>query len=163
MGACPHVAILLSQRDEVAPALASFYALGVKRNGWLYHRSLAGRSGADRAALTAAGLDVAELEAEGRMAISEMQHDISVNEYVHGWDARMEAALTRGYDAVWCSRFPVGPDPEKLDASTEFDIAWHEHARDRRYVSLCVFVVGALDQARRAAQLAAIHDRVITG
>lgn len=163
LGSCPHVAILVSRRDEVAPALASFYALGAKRNGWLYHRSLAGRADADRAALTAAGLDVAALEAEGRMAFSEMQRDISVHEYVHGWDTRMEAALARGFDAVWCSRFPVGPDPAKLDASTEFDLAWHEHARDRRYVSLCIFVVGALERARRAAQLAAFHDQVITG
>ena len=41
-GACPHVAMLLSTAEEVAPTLASFYALGAKRNGWLFHRSLAG-------------------------------------------------------------------------------------------------------------------------
>ena len=57
-GACPHVAMLLSRPEEVAPTLASFYALGAKRNGWLFHRSLAGHAAADRAALTAAGLDV---------------------------------------------------------------------------------------------------------
>ena len=163
IGACPHVAILLSRHDEVAPALASFYSLGATRNGWLYHRALAGRAATDRASLTAAGLDVAGLEAEGRMVVSEMKPDISVHEYVHGWDARMEAALERGFDAVWCSRFPVGPDPAKLDASTAFDLAWHEHARDRRYVSLCIFVVDALERARRAAQLAAFHDHVVTG
>ena len=163
VGACPHVAILLSRPDEVAPALASFYALGAKRNGWLYHRSLAGRAAADRASLIAAGLDVDTLEAEGRMVLSEMDPDISVHEYVHGWDARMEAALARGFDAVWCSRFPVGPDPAMLDDSAEFDRAWHEHARDRSYVSLCIFIVGALERSRRAAQLAAFHDHVVTG
>jgi hypothetical protein len=163
LGACPHVALLLSSRDEVAPALASFYALGAKRNGWLYHRSLAGRAAEDRTSLTAAGLDVAGLEAAGRMVISEMDPAISLHEYVHGWDARMDAALARGFDAVWCSRFPIGPDPATLDASAEFDQAWHEHARDRRYVSLCIFVVGALERSRRAAQLGAFHDHVVTG
>ena len=163
VGACPHVAILLSRPDEVAPALASFYALGAKRNGWLYHRSLAGRAAADRASLIAAGLDVAGLEAEGRMVFSEMEPEISVSEYVHDWDERMEAALARGFDAVWCSRFPVGPSPATLDAAAEFDQAWHEHARDRRYVSLCIFIVGEFERTRRIAQLVAVHDHVVTG
>ena len=48
-GACPHVAMLLSSPEEVAPTLASFYALGAKRNGWLVHRSIAGRADCDRA------------------------------------------------------------------------------------------------------------------
>src|SRR3954452_10277333 len=81
-GACPHVAVLLSHSDEVAPALASFYALGAKRNGWLYYRALAGCAAADRAALIAAGLDVDGLEAQGRMVVSEMHPDISVEDYV---------------------------------------------------------------------------------
>src|SRR5690349_13430500 len=98
-GACPHVAMLLSHYDEVAPALASFFALGLKRNGWLYYRALAGRAEKDRGALTAAGLDVAGLESAGRMVISEMDPAISVEDYVRGWDAEMEAALTRGFDA----------------------------------------------------------------
>jgi hypothetical protein len=153
--------MLVSAREEVAPALASFYALGAKRNGWLYHRSLAGRGAADRAALTAAGLNVAQLEAAGRMTFSEMDPAISVHDYVHGWDARMDAALAQGFDAVWCSRFPIGPEPERLDASVEFDLAWHEHARDRRYVSLCIFIVDAVERDRRAAQLGAFHDHVV--
>src|SRR5262245_39501682 len=97
---CPHVAIMLSGAEEVPAALANFYTLGAKRNGWMYHRSLAGRAAADRAALTAAGLDVAALESEGRMAFSEMDPRVSVDEYVHGSDTEMEAALARGYEAV---------------------------------------------------------------
>jgi MEDS: MEthanogen/methylotroph, DcmR Sensory domain len=159
--ACPHVAILLSRHEEVAPALASFYALGAKRNGWLYHRSLAGRLDADRAALIAAGLDVAALEADGRMVLSEMEPDISVEDYVHGWDAEMDAALARGFDAVWCSRFPVGPDPAFVERSLEYDRAWDEHSHDRPYVSLCIYVVGDVERDRRAAELAAIHDTVL--
>jgi hypothetical protein len=160
-GACPHVAVLLSHRDEVAPTLASFYALGAKRNGWLYYRSLAGRTDADRASLTAAGLDVAALEAEGRMSFSEMAETISVEEYVTSWEAEMQAALARGFDAVWCARFPVGPDAANVDRSVEYDRAWDAHARDRRYVSLCIYVVGDLERDRRAAELAAMHDTVL--
>jgi hypothetical protein len=158
---CPHVAILLSHRDEVPAALAAFYALGAKRNGWLNHRALAGRADADRAALTAAGLDVAALEAGGRMVFSEMEPWISVEEYVQGWDAQMQAALTGGFDAVWCSRFPVGPDAETIDRVLAYDRAWEAHVHDRHYVSLCVYVADEADRDRRRDQLASIHDQVL--
>ena len=157
-GACPHVAMVLSRAEEVAPTLASFYALGAKRNGWLYYRSLAGRAGADRARLTAAGLDVASLEAEGRMAFSEMEPTISVEEYVTSWETEMQAALARGFDAVWCARFPIGPSATVV----EYDRAWDAHARDRRYVSLCIYLVGDVERDRRAEELAEIHDTVLT-
>ena len=91
-GACPHVAMLLSSPEEVAPTLASFYALGAKRNGWLVHRSIAGRVDCDRSALIAAGLDVATLEAEGRMVFSEIELGISVDDWVHAWEPELEAA-----------------------------------------------------------------------
>ena len=39
-GACPHLAMLLGRDEDVWPMLASFYALGAKRNGWLFHRTL---------------------------------------------------------------------------------------------------------------------------
>jgi hypothetical protein len=145
----------------VPAALASFYALGAKRNGWLYHRSLAGRSESDRAALTAAGLDVARLERQGRLVFSEMEPHIGVEDYVHGWDAEMDAALERGFDAVWCARFPVGPDTAVIDRSIEYDRAWETHAHDRRYVSLCIYVVGDPERDRRAAELAPIHDTLL--
>ena len=109
-GACPHVAMLLSTTKEVAPTLASFYALGAKRNGWLFHRSLAGRADADRASLAAAGLDVAALEAAGQMVFREIDLDITVEDYVHAWEPELEAALAGGFDAAWWARFPIGPD-----------------------------------------------------
>jgi hypothetical protein len=158
--ACPHVAILLSHREEVPGALAAFYALGAKRNGWLIHRSLAGRADTDRAALTAAGLDVAALEAAGRLIFSEMEPWISVEEYVQGWDAQMQSALADGFEAVWCSRFPVGPDAETIDRVLLYDRAWETHVHDRRYVSLCVYVADEADRDRRREELAAIHDEV---
>src|SRR3954465_12518917 len=70
--ACPHMSILLDSFDDVPAALASFYALGLRRSGWLYPRSLPGRGDADRRALSAAGLPVARLEAEQRMEICEV-------------------------------------------------------------------------------------------
>ena len=82
--------MLLSTAEEVAPTLASFYALGAKRNGWLFHRSLEGRADADRASLTEAGLDVASLEAEGRMVFREIDLSITVDDYVHAWEPEME-------------------------------------------------------------------------
>ena len=39
-GACPHVAVLLRSEEEFTPIVASFYTLGVKRGGWLVHRSI---------------------------------------------------------------------------------------------------------------------------
>ncbi len=47
---CPHLAVLLKSYDELPQVLASFYALGAKRNGWLAHRSLPGESDMDRRA-----------------------------------------------------------------------------------------------------------------
>jgi hypothetical protein len=153
--------MLLSSYSEVPAALASFYALGAKRNGWLYYRALEGRGAADRAALIAAGLDVDGLEAEGRMVVAEMRPEITVQEYVQGWEEEMQAALGRGFDAAWCARFPVGPDARHVDRSLEYDRAWDAHAHDRRYVSLCIYVVGEVERDRREAQLRAIHDQVL--
>src|SRR3954452_22306279 len=70
--ACPHMAILLDAPGDVPAALASFYALGLRRNGWLFHRALPGQAEVDRAGLTAAGLPVAELEAEERFELCEL-------------------------------------------------------------------------------------------
>ncbi len=154
--------MLLSTLEEVAPTLASFYALGAKRNGWLFHRSLAGRADADRAALTAAGLDVAALEAAQRMVFSEISVGISVEDYVHAWEPELEAALARGFDAAWWARFPIGPDGAIIDRSVEYDAAWDAHFRDKPCVSLCLFIVGDVERDHRAAQIAATHDQVLT-
>ena len=162
-GACPHVAMFLSTTKEVAPTLASFYALGAKRNGWLFHRSLAGRADADRASLAAAGLDVAALEAAGRMVFREIDLDISVEDYVHAWEPELEAALAGGFDAAWWARFPIGPDASIIDRSVEYDRAWDEHFHDRPCVSLCLYIVGDLDRDHRAAQIALTHDTVLSG
>lgn len=161
-GACPHVAMLLSSPEEVAPTLASFYALGAKRNGWLCHRSVAGRTDCDRAALIEAGLDVEALEAEGRMVFTEIDVGISVDDWVHAWEPEMEAALARGFDAAWWARFPIGPDADIIERSVEYDQAWDEHFHGKPCVSLCIFIVRDVERDRRAAQLALTHDSVLS-
>jgi len=159
-GACPHLAMLLQRPEDVWPTLASFYALGAKRNGWLFHRALARSADEDRRALTAAGLDVAALEAEGRMVVTEVHLPISVDDYVRGWEPELEAALARGYDAAWWARSPIGPDPGIIERSVAYDRAWDEHFAGRPCVSLCLFIVGDLDGPERAA-VAAHHDLVL--
>ena len=70
--ACPHLAVFLRSAAGLPGVLASFYQLGVRRGGWLAHRSLPGEADRDRAMLTGAGLDVDGLEADGRMVVVEM-------------------------------------------------------------------------------------------
>ncbi len=159
-GSCPHLAMLLQRPEEAVPTLASFYALGAKRNGWLYHRTLAGSADADRRALTEAGLDVAALERDGRMVIAEIDLEISVEDYVHAWEPELEAALARGFDAAWWARFPIGPDEAIIERSVEYDRAWDDHFHGRPCVSLCLFIVGDVD-AGRVAQVGATHDHVL--
>jgi hypothetical protein len=159
-GACPHLAMLLQRPDDVWPTLASFYALGAKRNGWLFHRALGSTADEDRAALTAAGLDVAGLEAEGRMVVTQLELPISVEDYVRGWEPQLEAALARGFDAAWWARSPIGPDPGIIERSVAYDQAWDEHFAARPCVSLCLFIVGDLDTPARE-QIAAHHDDVL--
>jgi hypothetical protein len=153
--------MLLTTHDEVAPTLASFYALGAKRNGWLFHRSIAGNADADRASLSEAGLDVERLVAEGRMVFSEIDPGISVDEWVHAWEPEMEAALARGFDAAWWARFPIGPDATIIERSVEYDTAWDAHFRDRPCVSLCLYIVGEVERDQRAAEIAATHDNLL--
>jgi hypothetical protein len=155
--------MLLSAPEQVAPTLASFYALGAKRNGWLFHRSLKGEADEDRAALMSAGLDVAALEDEGRMVFREIDLDVTVEDYVHAWEPELDAALARGFAAAWWARFPIGPDAEIIDRSVAYDRAWDDHFHDKPCVSLCLFIVGDLERDHRAAQIAATHDTLLSG
>jgi hypothetical protein len=163
-GWCPHLAMLLRGPEEVAPTLASFYALGAARNAWLFHRALLGTADADRAALTEAGLDVAGLEHEQRMTFGEVTTDITVEQWVDLWEPELDSALARGFGSAWWARFPIGPDEEIIQRSVEYDRAWDERFRDRPCVSLCLFIVGDIDppaEEDRIALLAATHDGVL--
>jgi hypothetical protein len=163
-GWCPHLAMLLRRREEVAPTLASFYALGAQRNGWLFHRSISGEADADRHALTDAGLDVAGLEAQRRMKFGEITLDITPEQWVEFWTPELEGALERGFDAAWWARFPIGPDEEIIARSVAYDRAWDERFHGRPCVSLCLFIVGDLDapaEQSHVDRLAQTHDAVL--
>ncbi len=163
-GWCPHLAMLLRRVEDVAPTLASFYALGAQRNGWLFHRSLIGEGDFDRRALTAAGLDVAGLEAQRRMAFGEVGLDITPEDWVASWEPELDGALARGFDAAWWARFPIGPDEEIIARSDAYDRAWDARLHGRPCVSLCLFIVGDLEApaaARHVERLAEMHDGVL--
>jgi hypothetical protein len=159
---CPHMAMLLGSPQELHPALAAFYSLGASRNGWMLHRSLPGEGEADRAGLTAAGLDIAALEGERRFTLTEVPVTEPPGEWAQPWVPLIEDALRDGYEAVWWSRFPVGAAGREFDVALEYDRAWDAALEGRRAVSLCLYVVGALGAGDEAAEhLAAMHDGIL--
>ena len=162
---CPHMAILLDSMDDVAPALVSFYSLGLRRNGWLFHRALPGQAAADRAAFEAEGLPVSELEREGRFELCELPISDPPEEWAAPWKPVVERQLARGFDAVWWSRFPVGGDDKLFELALAYDRHWdaafHEGARA---VSLCVYIVGDLPASarrERVENLREVHDNTL--
>jgi hypothetical protein len=163
-GSCPHMAMLLDSLDEVPSALASFYALGLRRNGWLYHRALPGQGDADRDALTDAGLPVAELESAGRFELCELPITEPPERWTQPLEPKVDEALARGHDAIWWSRFPVGSDEAIWKLAMRYDRHWEIAFHERPAVSLCVYIVGGLsDEARaqRMRDLREIHDHTL--
>jgi hypothetical protein len=161
---CPHVAVLIRTEDELLPVLAAFYALGVRRGGWLVHRARPAEQDAHRAALEAAGLPVRELEAEGRMAIAELDPSAPAEETAEAWARELDAALARGHKAGWYARSATGPGTTEYEQIIEHEHAWEGRFHGRPVVTLCPFVVGALDpeeQAARADTIAVMHDPVL--
>jgi hypothetical protein len=158
------MAALLDSLDDLPPLLVSFFRLGAARNGWLVHGSLPGEAEADRARLTAAGLDVAGLEASGRLAVLELDLSVTPEEWVEPWSVLLEDRLRSRFDALWFTRFPIGPTDHDVDAVLPFERAWMECFRGRRVVTLCPYIVAGLDAARRAdhrRRVGAVHDRVL--
>jgi hypothetical protein len=163
-GWCPHLAILVPSAGEVIGALASFYGLGARRNGWLFHRALPGCGEADRAALAGAGLDVAALEADGRLVVAEPPPETDPATWALGYVPLLERALDRGFGAAWFSRFPIGLTDERLQPLLAFDRAWDEAFHGRPAVSLCVYIVDDVDdgaRSRQAEALGAVHDGLL--
>jgi hypothetical protein len=157
---CPHLAMLLESLDQLHASLAAFYRLGAGRNGWVFHRSLPEHEARDRAGLEAAGLDVAALEADGRFALSQAPVDKPPESWAEPWLPVIDERLGDGFDAVWWSRFPVGVTDPAFDLAVQYDAAWDTAMRDRRAVSLCVYIVGGQSDAA-AARLAGIHDGLL--
>lgn len=163
-GRCPHLAMLLASYAQVAPALASFYGLGAKRNGWLLHRSLPGRGAEDRRALEEAGLDVDELERADRLSIDELPLDVPPEAWAEPWLHVLDARLAEGFDAAWWSPFPIGPEPGPFEHAISYDRVWEDCFHDRPAVTLCLYVVGGVDEAiadGRFAALSAVHDGLL--
>jgi hypothetical protein len=161
-GWCPHLAMLLEAPEDLHPALAGFYRLGASRNGWLFHRSLPEHEARDRAGLERAGLAVASLEADGRLALSEAPVDEPPETWAQPWLPVIDERLAEGFDAVWWSRFPVGVAAAEYPLAVDYDAAWDAAMRGRRAVSLCVYIVGdAAGRASAGERLAGIHDGLL--
>ncbi len=151
--ACPHLAVFLNSVDELPGVLVSFYALGLRRGGWLAHRALPGDADRERALLTEAGLDVAALETDGRMVVVEMDFGAPAEGSAEPWRDALDAALERGCTGLWYARSPVGP--EALDGMLEVEREWHRMSRDRPVVTICPFIAGD------PAQVSEMHTRVL--
>jgi hypothetical protein len=154
--ACPHLAVFLRGADELPDVLVSFYALGVRRGGWLAHRALPGGTGHERDVLTRAGLDVAALEAADRMVIAELDFGVPAAGSTDRWRAALEDALARGCTGLWYARFPVNPGDAGYEAVLGYEREWHRTFRDRPVVTICPFIVGGLDGPATVDALAAV-------
>jgi DNA-binding CsgD family transcriptional regulator len=161
---CPHLAMLLRDPHEIYAAQASFYALGVRRNGWILHRSIPGRLDADRRGLTAAGLDVGALERDGLIAIAESTTSEPPDAWAHRWGAVADEALHRGFDAVWWTGPPIASREEMFQLGLAYDRALDECIHGRPAVTMCLYLVGDLSEAERSSRaeaLAQIHDALL--
>jgi hypothetical protein len=162
--ACPHLAVFLSGPDELPTVLASFFALGIRRGGWLAHRALPGDAERERSLLTEAGLDVAELEADGRMVIVEMDFSVPVDDSARPWVKELDDALSRGCTGLWYGRFPVDTRTAQHEAMLAVERVWHRTFRGRPVVTLCPFIVGELDGEETIATIgraAEVHTGVL--
>jgi hypothetical protein len=151
--ACPHLAVFLRGPEELPGLLASFYALGARRGGWLAHRALPADADHERRVLTDAGLDVAALEASDRMVIVELDFEARAEGSTDRWARALDAALARGCTGLWYARFPVNPGDEGYESVLGYEREWHRAFRDRPVVTICPFIAGGLDEAETAAAL----------
>lgn len=161
---CPHLAMLLRSVQEVHVAQASFYGLGLRRNGWVLHRSNPGRLENDREGLRSAGLDVDALVREGRMVIDETPIHEAPEDWAHRWAAVAEGALLRGFDAVWWTGPPIPAATDVYDLASAYDREWERCIHGRPAVSLCLYIVGGLNEDERRAraeELGEFHDALL--
>jgi hypothetical protein len=159
--ACPHIAVLLRSLDELPGVLASFFALGIRRGGWLAHRALPGQADHERALLTAAGLDVAGLERDGRMVIVEMDFSAPAEGSALPWREQLDAALARGHSGLWYGRFAVQRDNPAYKGMLAVEREWHRTFRDRPVVTLCPFIVDSADPLATLGEVAESHTGVL--
>jgi hypothetical protein len=160
-GACPHMAVLLRSDDELPQVLASFYALGAKRGGFIVHRGRLGQMDREREELTSLGLDVDRFEAEGQLVLSELDPSaVTPDEYPQPWLQALDRALEKGYTGLWYARHAVGPEQSWYELVVPYEEAWDRAFHGRPVVQLCPFLVGDLDSAGaldRLTRAAAMH------
>ena len=155
---------MLRSPDELFPLLASFYALARKRDGLVVHRSLPGQVERDRERLSAAGLDVAELEHSGAMMFSEVDLAEQPEVVVAYWRTVLARALETGFSGLWFSRFALGADEHRQRDISPYEKAWDMAFRDQPVVTLCPFVLGDPDTAGERVRAQAVthhHVRVL--
>lgn len=163
-GACPHLAVLLRSESELFPVLASFYALGAKRQGFLVHRTVQGDGAKERERLAGAGLDVDGLEAREQLAIVEFDPDEPPESSPQPWQEALERSLSKGFTALWYSRFAIGPNDEEYNNVLPFERAWTECFAGQPVVTLCPYIVGALSGAQtleRMSEVSSLHEGVL--
>jgi hypothetical protein len=163
-GGCPHMAVMLGSSDELYPVLSAFYALGVKRNGWIAHRALPGESDLDRQRLREAGLDVDALEAAGQFVVVEFDPEEDPVHSTTPWREALERALERGYTGLWYSRFAIGQEDDAYAVVVPFELAWDTDFTGEQVVTLCPYIANTADSdayAARSESVAAHHDQVL--
>ena len=163
-GWCPHLAMLLRRPDEVAPTLASFYALGAQRNGWLFHRSLRAGPAPTGARSPPPGSTWPPSRSSSAWRSARSRSTSRPRSGSASWEPELDGALARGFDAAWWARFPIGPDEEIIARSDAYDRAWDERMHGRPCVSLCLFIVGDLEapaEQGHVDRLAEMHDGVL--
>jgi hypothetical protein len=163
-GGCPHLAVLLKTEQDLPRVLASFYALGARRDAWLVHRALPGTAAEDRGKLADEGLDVDTLEASGQFVIAEMDPGLTPDQYGEKWTRALEGALAEGRTGMWYSRSAAG-GLHGFETLLKFEQAWDDAFRGRPVVALCPFIIGEMptgEVGTRANDLAAMHDGVLT-
>jgi hypothetical protein len=155
-GSCPHMAVVLRSGRELPAVLVSFYALGARRGGWVVHHAVATQCERDRERLTAAGLDVAGLEAAGSLALFEFDATEAPQAAAERFEPLLADALQRGHSALWYSRFPIGPGAAEFAGATAYD-----RFRGRPVITLCPYVLAGDDAGERIAHLEGWHDAVL--
>jgi len=144
--------------------LASFYALGASRRGFLVHRSVQGERPQHREQLSAAGLDVDGLEASKQLEIVEFDPDEPPESSPQPWQQVLERSLSNGYSALWYSRFAIGPNDEEYSNVLPFERAWGQCFSGQPVVTLCPYIVGALSGTQvleRVDQVSQTHEGVL--
>jgi hypothetical protein len=159
--ACPHMAVVLRTARELPAVLGSFYALGASRHGWVVHHALPGACDRDRERLSAGGLDVAALEADGSLVLFEFDATESPEQAAERFEPLLAAALQRGHSALWYSRFPIGPGANDFTSATAYDRAWDARFRGRPVITLCPYVLAGDAADERINHLSGWHDAIL--